>query len=47
MISIKLMEDGWQKGDVIASMLPLLPEHLFFEYACFRLGIILAFVCFI
>ncbi len=40
MICIKLMEDGWQKGDIIASMLPLVPEHIFFEYACFRLGII-------
>ncbi len=40
MIAIKLFEDGWKKGDIIVSMLPLIPEHIFFEYACFRLGII-------
>jgi fatty-acyl-CoA synthase len=40
MIALKLHEEGWQKGDIVVSILPLLPEHIFFEYACFRLGII-------
>jgi acyl-CoA synthetase (AMP-forming)/AMP-acid ligase II len=40
MIALQLLEDGWQKGDIIVSMLPLLPEHIFFEYACFRIGVI-------
>ncbi|MHA1892295.1 MAG: class I adenylate-forming enzyme family protein [Promethearchaeota archaeon] len=40
MIALKLLENGWQKGDIIVSMLPLLPEHIFLEYACFKLGII-------
>ncbi|MHA1684059.1 MAG: class I adenylate-forming enzyme family protein [Promethearchaeota archaeon] len=39
-IALKLMKDGWQKGDIVVSMLPLLPEHIFLEYACFKLGII-------
>ena len=39
MIALQLIDDGFQKGDVVISMLSLLPEHIFFEYACFRLGI--------
>ena len=40
LIALKLLEEGWQKGDVIVSMLPLIPEHIFFEYACFKIGVI-------
>ncbi len=31
---------GYKKGDIIVSMLPLLLEHIYFEFACFKLGII-------
>ncbi|MFO8019101.1 MAG: class I adenylate-forming enzyme family protein [Promethearchaeia archaeon] len=38
-IALRLIEMGFQKGDIIVSMLPLLLEHIFFEFACFKLGI--------
>jgi acyl-CoA synthetase (AMP-forming)/AMP-acid ligase II len=31
---------GLRKGDFLATSLPLLNEHIFLEYACFRLGVI-------
>lgn len=40
MIALKLIEMGFKKGDIIVSMLPLLLEHIYFEFACFKLGII-------
>jgi len=40
LIALELMEMGFQKGDICITMLPLLPEHIFFEYACFKLGMI-------
>ncbi|MHA1148749.1 MAG: class I adenylate-forming enzyme family protein [Promethearchaeota archaeon] len=39
-IALKLLEIGYKKGDIIVSMLPLLLEHIYFEFACFKLGII-------
>ncbi|MBD3185936.1 AMP-binding protein [Candidatus Bathyarchaeota archaeon] len=39
LIALELLENGWEKGDIIISMLPLLPEHVFLEYACIKLGI--------
>ena len=39
-IALKLLEMGYKKGDIIVSMLPLLLEHIYFEFACFKLGII-------
>jgi fatty-acyl-CoA synthase len=39
-ISIYLLESGWQKGDIVTTMLPFLPEHIFLEFACFNLGVI-------
>jgi len=39
-IALRLLEMGYKKGDIIVSMLPLLLEHIFFEFACFKLGII-------
>lgn len=39
-IAIELMERGMQKGDIVVTMLPLLPEHIFLSYACFKLGLI-------
>jgi acyl-CoA synthetase (AMP-forming)/AMP-acid ligase II len=31
---------GFRKGDFLAASLPFLTEHIFLEYACFRLGVI-------
>ena len=39
-IALKLIEMGYKKGDIFVSMLPLLLEHIYFEYACFKLGIL-------
>jgi acyl-CoA synthetase (AMP-forming)/AMP-acid ligase II len=38
----KLLALGFKKGDVIATSLPFLKEHIFLEYACFRIGVIIA-----
>ncbi len=38
----KLLEMGLEKGDVIATTLPLLKEHVYLMYACYRIGIIIA-----
>lgn len=38
-IALRLLEMGYQKGDIVVSMLPLLLEHIYFEYACFKLGV--------
>lgn len=35
-----LLELGFRKGDFLAASLPLLTEHIFLEYACFKLGVI-------
>jgi acyl-CoA synthetase (AMP-forming)/AMP-acid ligase II len=35
-----LLKRGFAKGDFFASLLPLTPEHIFLEYACFRIGAI-------
>ncbi|MEX2682018.1 MAG: class I adenylate-forming enzyme family protein [Candidatus Sigynarchaeota archaeon] len=42
MIALQLLDYGFEKGDIVASMLPLLPEHIFLEYACFKLGVMFA-----
>nr|MDO8108786.1 class I adenylate-forming enzyme family protein [Candidatus Sigynarchaeota archaeon] len=42
MIALKLLDMGYQKGDIAVSMLPLLPEHIFLEYACFKIGVMFA-----
>lgn len=39
-LAIKLVELGFQQGDFFATSLPLLPEHVFLEYACFKIGVI-------
>jgi fatty-acyl-CoA synthase len=39
-LAIKLLEAGYRHGDFLATMLPLLPEHILLEYACFRIGVI-------
>ena len=39
-LAFKLLEMGYEKGDFLATSLPLLPEHIFLEYACFKIGVI-------
>lgn len=41
-LALKLLDMGFRKGDFFATSLPLLPEHIFLEYACFKIGVILA-----
>lgn len=38
----KLLSIGIKKGDVIATSLPLLKEHIYLIYACYRIGAIVA-----
>jgi len=38
----KLLSSGFKKGDIIATSLPLLKEHIYLIYACYRTGIIVA-----
>jgi acyl-CoA synthetase (AMP-forming)/AMP-acid ligase II len=38
----KLLKIGIKKGDVIATMLVLLKEHVYLMYACYRIGAIIA-----
>lgn len=37
-LALKLIDIGIQKGEYIATSLPFLPEHIFLEYACFKIG---------
>ena len=37
-----LLRNGLRKGDVVATSLPFLKEHVFLMLACFRLGVIIA-----
>jgi fatty-acyl-CoA synthase len=39
-LAIKLVDMGIQKGDFVATSLPYLAEHIFLEYACFKIGAI-------
>ncbi len=39
-IAIRLLERGFCKGECFATMLPLVSEHVFLEYACFKIGVI-------
>jgi len=41
-LALKLLDMGFRKGDFFATSLPLLPEHIFLEYACFQVGVVLA-----
>ena len=38
----KLLAIGLRKGDVVATSLPLLKEHVFLMFACYRIGVVLA-----
>jgi acyl-CoA synthetase (AMP-forming)/AMP-acid ligase II len=38
----KLLSMGLRRGDVVATSLPLLKEHVYLMYACYRIGIVFA-----
>jgi acyl-CoA synthetase (AMP-forming)/AMP-acid ligase II len=38
----KLLASGFEKGDVLATSLPLLKEHVFVLLACYRIGVVIA-----
>lgn len=38
----KLLSVGIRRGDIVATTLPLLKEHVYLMYACFRIGAIVA-----
>jgi acyl-CoA synthetase (AMP-forming)/AMP-acid ligase II len=38
--ALRLLELGYRPGDFLATMLPLTVEHVFLEYACFKVGVI-------
>jgi acyl-CoA synthetase (AMP-forming)/AMP-acid ligase II len=37
-----LLQKGFKKGDVLATSLPLLKEHVFLQHACYRVGVVFA-----
>ncbi|HSP64219.1 MAG TPA: AMP-binding protein, partial [Pyrinomonadaceae bacterium] len=39
-MAMKLLQMGFRKGDFLATSLPFLIEHIFLEYACFKIGVI-------
>lgn len=39
-LALKLLDLGFGPGDFLATSLPLLVEHIFLEYACFKIGVI-------
>jgi acyl-CoA synthetase (AMP-forming)/AMP-acid ligase II len=41
-LAMQLVEMGYRKGDCFASALPLTPEHVLLEFACFRIGVVFA-----
>lgn len=40
LLALRLVELGYQNGDFLATLLPLTVEHIFLEYACFKIGVI-------
>jgi len=40
LFALRLMSMGIGKGDRVASMLVLIPEHMMLMYACFKIGAI-------
>jgi acyl-CoA synthetase (AMP-forming)/AMP-acid ligase II len=38
--ALRLVELGYRPGDFLATMLPLTVEHVFLEYACFKIGVV-------
>jgi fatty-acyl-CoA synthase len=39
-LAMVLLKRGFGRGDLFASLLPLTSEHIFLEYACFRIGVL-------
>ncbi len=39
-LAMQLLQMGFQKGDFFATSLPYLTEHIYLEYACFKIGAI-------
>ena len=39
-MAMRLLEMGISKGDFVATSLPMLTEHIFLQYACFKIGAI-------
>jgi fatty-acyl-CoA synthase len=39
-LAMLLLQMGFQKGDFLATSLPYLTEHIYLEYACFKIGVI-------
>ena len=39
-LAMLLLQMGFQKGDFLATSLPYLTEHVYLEYACFKIGAI-------
>ena len=39
-LALCLLESGFRKGESFASLLPLTSEHVFLEYACFKIGVV-------
>ncbi len=40
--ALRLLDMGIRKGDTVATLLVLLPEHMMLMYACFKIGAIIA-----
>lgn len=39
-VALRLIELGFRPGDFFATSLPLTAEHVFLEYACFKIGVV-------
>ncbi len=39
-LALELLRHGFNKGDFLAASLPMSLEHVFLEYACFKIGVI-------
>jgi fatty-acyl-CoA synthase len=39
-LALLLLQMGFQKGDFLATSLPYLTEHIYLEYACFKIGVV-------
>ena len=42
LFALRLLDIGLKKGDVVATQLVLIPEHVILMYACFKIGVIIA-----
>ena len=41
-IAKRLLGTGFRKGDFLGTVLPFVAEHILLEYACFKIGVVLA-----